>query len=170
MWALAATTALSLGLVFSENRQLMNAPDNYSRNDEARVVASEVNLHADAGGLAAADYSQVLRDIFKPPTILLPPLPTVKVEGTPIEAGPAPEPTPPPIGYRYMGRMRSPEGQVIVWLERQDQAIEANVGTQLADGYVVEKIEDRAIELLYPPLGVKALIAVPPPSDSDVGW
>lgn len=75
-------------------------------------------------------------------------------------------PSPPGNAYRYIGRFVSPEGTTIVLIGDQDSIIQASVGMQLANGYVVEDITTDTIKLVYPPLDSRSLIVIPTPTET----
>jgi hypothetical protein len=75
---------------------------------------------------------------------------------------PVAAPVPPPLNYRYLGRMADPSGALRVYLAQGDQVLPVLVGTRLAEGYVVQAIDDAGVRLHYPPLGTEAMIAIAP--------
>lgn len=79
---------------------------------------------------------------------------------------PQPSPQPPALNYRYLGQMTTPEGERIVYLAHANSDIQIRVGTQLDEGYVVQAISDKAVDLYYPALSTKASIAIPPAQES----
>ncbi len=72
-----------------------------------------------------------------------------------------PAPTAPPMTYRFLGRMLTPEGRPITLLARGDAAIEVKAGQQLEEGYRVDSVNAQAVRLVYPPLGTVVDIAIP---------
>jgi hypothetical protein len=103
------------------------------------------------------------RDLFAPVVPPSPPAPPPPkaVVAAPLPAEPA-APMAPPMNYRYFGQMRKPDGSHIVYLSRGNTPIQVAVGERLDDGYVVESVTEEGIQLVYPPLGVKAMVNIPP--------
>lgn len=85
-----------------------------------------------------------------------PPLP--KVVARP--SGPPAPPPPPPMTYRFAGRLAQ-DGKEQLFVSKGDTPVAVKLGGTL-DGYVVESISAGAIALVYPPLGHKEQIFVPP--------
>jgi hypothetical protein len=75
-----------------------------------------------------------------------------------------PRPAAPAVTYRFLGRMLTPDGQMITLLGRDEQSIEIKSGQMLDDGYKVEAITDQAVRLVYPPLGTVVEVAIPQPN------
>jgi len=73
---------------------------------------------------------------------------------------PPPPLSPPPMTYRFAGRLAQ-DGKLQIFVSKGDIPLVAKVGDNL-DGYVVESITANSIVLLYPPLGHKEQIFVPP--------
>lgn len=109
--------------------------------------------------------SPAKRDLFAP---VLPPAPPAPKPAKLVSAPPPPPveplaPMAPPMNYRYFGQMRKPDGTQVVYLSRGNNTpIQVAVGERLDDGYVVESVTEEGIQLVYPPLGVKALVNIPP--------
>jgi hypothetical protein len=87
------------------------------------------------------------------------PLPALPTATSP-EAAVAPQP--PPLALRYMGSMINPDGQRLVYLAHGDLSLLVAVGDRLDEGYVVESISTDSITLVYPPLGSKSTVPIPP--------
>lgn len=99
--------------------------------------------------------------IAQPQPIRLKPKPVQSVE----QVAPLP-PSPPPVSYRYLGKLVDPQGQVLVYLTRQDEIIQVSNGTKLPDGYVIESISANSIRLHFPSLDARAMIVIPPAKES----
>jgi hypothetical protein len=84
-----------------------------------------------------------------------------QVPTTPLAVIAPPVPAPPPMIYRFMGRMTAPDGTHQIFLTKGDNAVPIKVGKSLDDGYIVESIGPSNIVLSYPRLGVKVTIAIP---------
>ena len=120
--------------------------------------------------LPAWSVAPAARDVFMaaaPPEPAKPP--PVAEPLRPVE----PEaPVAPPLSYRYFGRMQNPAGQVQTLVQREGAPMPITVqeGTRLDEGYVVQKVDEQAIRLTYPPLGTVVDIPIPPPPGMDSGW
>lgn len=79
-----------------------------------------------------------------------------------------PPPTPPPLNLRYAGRMTGPDGATQVFVLLGDTSLMASVGQTLPNGYRVETITARAIELRYPPLHSTARLDLPAPPQHEI--
>jgi hypothetical protein len=77
-----------------------------------------------------------------------------------VPQAPPPPPPPPPMTYRFAGRFVQ-EGRVQLFVSKGDVPVAVKLG-DILDGYVVESLSPSAIELVYPPLGHKTSIALPP--------
>jgi len=75
-------------------------------------------------------------------------------------AEPLAPPGPPPLPFRFVGRMND-EGQQVVYLSRGDQAIVARGGETLEGTYKVLNIEPQRIEFEHIPTGEKQVLALP---------
>jgi len=73
---------------------------------------------------------------------------------------PPPPPSPPLMPYRFAGRLVQ-DGKVQFFVSKGDTPIAVKLGDTL-DGYVVESISASSIALVYPSLGHRESIAVPP--------
>jgi hypothetical protein len=107
-----------------------------------------------------------VRDPFVPyalPPPAEPPVPSPEGK-KPVRPEPIAEPvrTAPPMDYRFLGRMLTPEGRPITLLARGDTTIEVQPGQQLDDGYRVEAVSEQAIRLAYPSLGTVVDVPIPP--------
>ena len=71
--------------------------------------------------------------------------------------------------WRYLGAMQAPDGKRLVMLGRESdpQALIVEPGTRLPDGYEVLALSGEAIRLLYAPLQLEVVIAIPPPPASE---
>ncbi len=96
-------------------------------------------------------------DLFGTQSWLPPPSPPKVAIEPPL---PPPIPQPPAMTFRFAGRFIQ-DGRSQVYVSKGDTPLAVKVGDNL-DGYVVETITANAIALLYPPLGHKTSIAIPP--------
>lgn len=101
------------------------------------------------------------RDPFAPETPKAPPAPKLPPP-PPVVVQPPPAPLPPPLGLSFAGRLRNPQGQEVVYVLLGDTSIELHPGLMLANGYRVDAITERAIELSYPPLNHSTRMDLPP--------
>lgn len=101
------------------------------------------------------------RDLFE--SVSPPASPTKPATETRTAPPPLLEPAepPPPLSYRYLGQMRSPDGSVFIYLSRGKLPVQVSVGQQMEDGYVVDSISTRAVHLTHSALGTKALVNIP---------
>jgi hypothetical protein len=102
------------------------------------------------------------RDAFQPVLPPAPPPPPSPVKAQVAPAWVAPPPTAPPVGFRYYGRMTTPDGDQVVFLTNGDKPVKVAVGTELDGGYVVESISPEVIQLVYPPLDKRTTVDIPP--------
>jgi hypothetical protein len=97
-------------------------------------------------------------DLFGTHSWLPPPPPPKKVVIEP--PSPPPVAQPPAMTFRFVGRFIQ-DGKFQVFVSKGDTPVAVKVGDNL-DGYVVEDITTSSIALVYPPLGHKMSIAIPP--------
>lgn len=81
---------------------------------------------------------------------------------------PPPPPAPPPLNLRFAGRMIGPDGSTQVFVLFGETGLTASVGQTLPNGYRVETITARAIELSYPPLNSTARLDLPAPPQHEI--
>ncbi len=174
-WALAGTvlaTAVSLlwpnrGVVAVEDRvaaSQLSAPappvaGAVPATIRPAVASSSASLHVASAPSAGERASAALAtDVFDPFVGVVPPpppAPPVPV-AAPIVA--APPPAPPAQDYRFLGRIRGPDGAEQLMLVRGDTSVTIQVGMTLDNGYVVQSISADAVELVYPPAGIRSTI------------
>jgi hypothetical protein len=92
----------------------------------------------------------------------LPPAPPPIVP-VPAPAMAAPVPMAPPLNLRFMGRMTSPDGQHMIFASLAESPVTLSVGQELPNGYRVDSITDRIVQLSYPALGTTARLDLPEP-------
>ncbi len=76
---------------------------------------------------------------------------------------PPPVPMAPPHNLRFAGRMRTPEGRELVYVSLGDTGIVLVAGQTLPNGYRVESVTARSVELSYPPLNTRTRLDLPEP-------
>ncbi len=93
------------------------------------------------------------------------------VQATPITTAltspqpvPAAAPIAPALSYRFFARLTNPAGTALTFVAKGDQVLQVQAGMRLDVGYVVESVDEHAVHLHYPPLDVRAVIAIPPAS------
>ena len=81
-----------------------------------------------------------------------------------VPAPPSPPmpPTAPSLNYRFMARITSPAGTALTFVAKGDQVLQVQAGQRLDEGYVVESVDEQAVRLHFPPLDVRAVIAIAP--------
>lgn len=62
---------------------------------------------------------------------------------------------------RYLGSMRTPEGQQLVYLARGDNAVAVAVGDKLDEGYFVEAIATDSVVLVHPQFDKRVTVPIP---------
>lgn len=171
-WALAATIVLSLVAWWTQDRapalvaavapavqdSVRGLQGGNVSNDADRPAAPPLPAELPAFSLDAATRDILAsREAAAPvPAVVARPVPPAPAAAEP------PAPQAPPLQLRYAGSMRAPDGRRIVYLSRDDASFEVAVGDRLDEGYVVETIGEEAISLVYPPLGTKVTVAMPP--------
>jgi hypothetical protein len=112
----------------------------------------------------------VLEPTERDPFGLVVPKPAVPVVQAPIAlpitvaAAPvAVAPSPPPVNMSFTGRMTAPDGTQIVYVAFGEVSLAITTGQDLPNGYRVESINARSVELRYPPLNTTARLDLPEP-------
>jgi len=96
---------------------------------------------------------------FDPFEGVKPPAPPVAVAAPQVAVVPAP--TPPPLSYRFLGRVKDPDGRTHVYLSHEGKDLPVAKGSPLDEGYVVERLEADAVLVYYPPLDFHTQIRIP---------
>ena len=68
----------------------------------------------------------------------------------------------------FAGRMTAPDGNQMVYVTYGDASISLAAGQTLPNGYRVEAITARAVQLSYPPLNTTARIDLPEPPKYEI--
>lgn len=97
------------------------------------------------------------RDPF---SVVLPPAPPPEKKVTP---PPPPPPQPPALNLRFAGRISAPDGSQVIYVSFGDTSMPVSTGQVFPNGYRVEAIGPRAIELSYPPMNTTARLELPDP-------
>ena len=143
----------------------------FATGPQGRAAAAQPVLPAALDGalLEAALHDPFAGTAPAPPR--LPPQPTRNSAGqanlpittaVPAPDAPATPPAAPTLNYRFMARITNPAGAALTFVAKGDQVLQVQVGQTLDEGYVVESVDDRAVHLHYPPLDVRAVIAIAP--------
>ena len=72
-------------------------------------------------------------------------------------------PTPPPLNLRFAGRVVSPDGTTIIYAAFGETSLQLRTGQFLPNGYRIDAITDRAVELSFPSMGTTARLDLPDP-------
>jgi hypothetical protein len=126
--------------------------DNVSDNSGRRVL----NEYPERGILGKSGSDLFGTQSWLPPPPPPSPPPKVVIQPPP----PPPVPQPPAMTFRFAGRFIQ-DGKHQVYVSNGDTPMAVKVGDNL-DGYVVEAVTVNSVALVYPPLGHKMFIAIPP--------
>ncbi len=127
---------------------------------QAYANATPTNTHRPL----RADIRPAKRDPFDlaPVAASVPPLPPVVVAAPVAAVAPLQPVMPPPPTLAYSGRLRAPDGRWLVMVQLEDgRPVALEVGKELANGYRVERLSDRVVELLHPQTQHLMQLAVP---------
>lgn len=95
-----------------------------------------------------------------------PPKPPASVATPPVEVRQAaPAPVAPTLAHRYFGRMTGPQGDSVVYLVRDGRTVAVEPGTQLDDGFMVERMDAAGIYLVH--ALARARVTIPLPATSE---
>jgi hypothetical protein len=110
-----------------------------------------------------------LRDPFarepvepRPTPKIAPPPPSPSVAQPTLPATPV-QPIPPPHNLQFAGRFTAPDGRKLVYLTLGGTGLVVADGQILPNGYRVDAITPRAIELSFPALNTTARLELPEP-------
>jgi hypothetical protein len=142
-------------------------------------IASTSNLPTKTEPGTATLPQQLERDKLEPATrdpfmVVAPPPPAPAKKLPPAPPPPpapvmaAPAPTAPPLDLRYAGRMTGPDGTLMVFVTYAESPITLSIGQSLPNGYRVDRISDRLVELSYPALGTTARLDLPEPPKYEI--
>jgi len=85
-----------------------------------------------------------------------------------VPPAPPPEPVAPPVNLRYTGRLTAPDGSQVVYVAYGETSLAITVGQSLPNGYRVNAITSRAVELSYPSLNITAQLELPEPPKYEI--
>lgn len=137
---------------------------NTTAKAELGLITLPQQLERDKLEPAARDPFMYVAPPAPPPPKKLPPAPPLPP--APVMAAPAP--TAPPLDLRYAGRMTGPDGTLMVFVTYAESPITLSVGQSLPNGYRVDRISDRLVELSYPALGTTARLDLPEPPKYEI--
>lgn len=100
-----------------------------------------------------------VRDPF---AMVAPPAPVV-VPQKPVQVVAPPPPSPPPLNLRFTGRMTAPDGSQVIFVALGETAMSLSVGQTLPNGYKVDAINERTVELSYLPMNFTTRFDLPAP-------
>lgn len=86
----------------------------------------------------------------------------------PVTVAPPAPPAIPPLNLRFAGRMTGPDGATQVFVLFGETGLTASIGQTLPNGYRVEAITARAIELSHPGLNSTARLDLPEPPQHEI--
>ena len=72
------------------------------------------------------------------------------------------------MNHRYLGRMRSPAGEVLVLLGDGSDSVVARVGLILGNGYVIDRLAADAVHVHHANLDLRQIIPLPTPSETEL--
>lgn len=172
IWGLSGTVVLSVAALWgSEVPRVVSAIEPRMRDAGAALEVASVAVASNAvrpltplpAELPQLEPEPAKRDVFVPyvpPTPPEPPLPKPMKAVAPPLPQPAPPPQAPALNLRFLGSMVTPSGQRLVYLARGDTAVPVAVGDRLDEGYVVNAIAVDGVTLVYPSLGVRAVVPI----------
>ena len=103
-------------------------------------------------GSLPAQKSVTKPDVIKPPMQVALPSTT---------AVPVPVALAPDLNLRFIGRITAPDGTQSIYAQSGEASIILMVGQTLPNGYRIESIKERVVELSYPPLNTIAKLDLP---------
>lgn len=165
LWSLAGAVVLSAWALFDQKRA-DSAPAS-SRVVQPTTLDGVAQGSAGAGSAAKSPppgqwpepaMDEAARSPFAMPT---PPAARPSMPVAPVVV--APPPPPPTAGYRFWGRLSSPDGNSLVFLAKlpAGSPVEIHTGTRLEDGWAVDGISDNAIVLARAATQQRTTILVP---------
>jgi hypothetical protein len=89
-----------------------------------------------------------------------PPPPAAVVAAAPAPVQPSAPAGPPPLPFKFMGRMND-DGKQVIYLSHGDQMLVARDGETLETSYKVVAVEARHIDFEYTPTGEKQTLEIP---------
>jgi hypothetical protein len=113
----------------------------------------------------APAWDRAEHDPFQRPATVVAPAPKPLASAQPATVPPPPAPvlpSPPPLTYRFLGRMRSPDGQTLVLLSNGSEVVAATAGVALDDGYIIERVSADAVHLQHTAPDATRSLALPP--------
>lgn len=133
----------------------------------ARAPGAAVASSRPASPLPATLERPALEAASRDPFVLTAPPAPVVIAPKPVQAA-SPPPSPPPLDLRFTGRMTAPDGSQIVFVAVGDTTLSLSVGQTLPNGYRVNAIHDRAVELSYLPMNFNTRFDLPAPPTYEI--
>lgn len=103
-----------------------------------------------------------------PFTLVPPPAPPAPKQSQQLSAAHPPPPPPPPVNLSFSGRITTPEGKEVIYLAYGDVSMPIAVGQTLPNGYKVDAITEKSVELSYPSLNVSTRLELPQPPQYEI--
>lgn len=103
------------------------------------------------------------RDPF---AVVAAPAPVV-IAPKPVQVAPPPA-SPPPLNLRFTGRMTAPDGSQVIFVALGDTTLSLSVGQTLPNGYRVNGIHERSVELSYLPMNFHTRLDLPAPPTYEI--
>lgn len=97
------------------------------------------------------EEDEEIQDIFKSKSWYVPPPPP--------KPAPPPPPAPPPLPFKYFGKLVE-EGQMTVFVTKQDRNYALKAGDTIDGAYRVDRIEARGVTFTYLPLNMQQTLAI----------
>lgn len=153
-WALLSSPENPVPLVVATGAEAVTS---------ALGLASSVVVSVLPTSLPAVPWDRAEHDPFQgppvPPTTATPPIAPPPVVPAALPSPVAPPP--PQMGYTFIGRMRSPEGQVLVLLSNGADMVVATPGAALDNGHVVESLAENAVLIGHRNLPLRLSLPIP---------
>lgn len=105
----------------------------------------------------------VLEAAGRDPFALLAPPVIAPLPQKPVRVEAPPPPSPPPLNLRFTGKMTAPDGSQVIFVALGETPLSLTVGQTLPNGYKVNAINDRTVELSYLPMNFTTRFDLPAP-------
>ena len=164
LWIYSSVGAVAL-IAWVAAPPLASSPIEPTRNPGGQSAAMRVSKAAiplpailERPALDAAS-----RDPF---AIVAAPVPVV-IAPKPVQVAPPP-PSPPPLNLQFSGRMTAPDGSQVIFVAMGDTTLSLSVGQTLPNGYKVNAIHERSVELSYLPMNFHTRLDLPAPPTYEI--
>jgi hypothetical protein len=160
-----SSVGASMIAVWAAAPPLASSPAETPRNADAQSTATRASRPSLP--LPAILERPALETASRDPfAIVAPPVPVVTAP-KPVQAAPPP-PSPPPLNLQFSGRMTAPDGSQVIFVTMGDATLTLSVGQTLPNGYTVNAIHDRAVELSYLPMNFNTRFELPAPPTYEI--